>query len=527
MSPSSIETVTSLYDIQSENHLSYIIVRHEEFREFCLRLRRLLQATKEIDDECWRQPLRTLRHYRFNLCAAPIEFGNESVITNETVTRLESDLAICCDYFPRFESEVSALIGSLKRLIEGNDNPLFSELQSQIRGFERRAVLLMASRHIPMFAEILERHHLSDSIEILSQQQLRKIDSPYDLVVCIGSSSLFEDFVFRTPRSKHTKVIRYAWLADSDCRRKSLFKGWEGLRTELESRKKVRPAPNLDSTISSSPEVVNDDEPWLTSEELIPRFDLSVVADKFVNRDLQDGDMRDGTVARLVELEGGRGTFLESTETSRALVLDLDENLVGLVGRVSTSSITAGMFVLLRGDNDEDSEYIVPVANRILGKHGPNLREFQRRWKVALRSYTSTVGFDEVITKLKAEGSTKANETNLRNWLSPRNIRTEAKEDFYAIMRVIGMSDIVEKCWEFARQIDSAHRMAGRKVRRELLRQVRNADLTELERLGEMRFELADLGGKPLLALRVIRVSDFTSNVAHHHLNRVFDLEEQ
>ena len=29
------------------------------------------------------------------------------------------------------------------------------------------------------------------------------------------------------------------------------------------------------------------------------------------------------------------------------------------------------------------------------------------------------------------------------------------------------------------------------------------------------------------MALRVVRVSDFTSNVAHHHLNKLFDLEDQ
>ena len=269
-----------------------------------------------------------------------------------------------------------------------------------------------------------------------------------------------------------------------------------------------------------------DKQDWLPDEELIPRFDLSVIADKFVNRDSEREESRYDVIARLFELEGNRAAFLESADGSRALVIDLDENSTGIVSRLSTKAITPGMFVLLRGDPDEDAEYIIPIADRILGRHSTSLREFQRRWKSALRSLTVSIGVSKIISYLRDEGSTIANETNLRNWLSPRNIRTDAQNDFFAIMRVIGMKDVEEKCWKYAMQIDSAHRRAGRRIRSELLRQVREANLSELEKFGEMRFELEGLGGKPLMALRVIRVSDFTNNVAHHHLNRVFDLEE-
>lgn len=525
MSFSAIEPVTELYELQSVSQVSQVVVEHACFKEFCFRLRGLSQAIKEIDDTCWQQPLRKLRHYRFDHCAAPLGFGNEWIMPPQKLAELKLDLEICTDYYPKLKTEVGNLMGSLARLVDENDNPMMIEIVNQIQSVGHLAVLLKESRHIPMFAEVVEASGLSESIEILSQQQLRKVESSFGTILCIGSSRWYKEFIFRTPRSKNTRVIRFGWLADSDCRSTPLFKGWNATRRELETRKKIRAASSSAPSITSGV-LTMDNQDWLHDEELVPRFDLSVIANKFVSRDPDRQEGRYDAVARLFELEGNRGAFLESADGSRALVIDLDENSTGLVSRMSTSAITPGMFVLLRGDPEEDAEYIIPIADLILGKRATNLREFQRRWKSALRSLTASIGVTKIIGYLRDEGSTIANETNLRNWLSPRNIRTDAEKDFFAIMRVIGMKDVEEKCWRYAMQIDSAHRRAGRRIRTELLRQVREADLTELEKLGEMRFELEGLGGKPLMALRVVRVSDFTSNVAHHHLNKLFDLED-
>ena len=520
-----MQPVSGLYDLQSRSQVSQIVVEHAEFKEFCFRLRRLSQAVKEIDDSCWQQPLRKLRHYRFDQCAAPLGFGNEAIMPRRKLAELKLELEICTDYYPKLKSEVVRLMESLTSLVDADENPLMNEIVNETRGSDLKAVLMKESRHIPLFAEILDAYGITNSIEVLSQQQLRKIETPYDLILCIGSSRWFNEFTFRTPRARNTRVIRFSWLADSDCRTTALFKGWDETRRELESRKKISPSTIISTSITSG--VLNmDNQDWLPDEELIPRFDLSLIANRFVNRDAEREEGRYDAVARLFELEGNRGAFLESSDGSRAMVIDLDENSIGMVSRLPTNVITPGMFVLLRGDPDDDAEYIIPIADRLLGNHAVGLREFQRRWKSALRSLTASLGAAKTIAYLRDEGSTIANEINLRNWLSPRSIRTDAQNDFFAIMRVIGMKDIEEKCWTYATQIDSAHRRAGRRIRSELLRQVLEADLSELEKFGEMRFDLEGLGGKPLMALRVVRVSDFTSNVAHHHLNKLFSLED-
>lgn len=522
----SLGSISELYKFQAIGSVCQTIVEHAGFEEFCFRLRRLVQATADLDDSCWVSPLRKLRHYRFDQCAAPIGFGNESVMSLEKLASIKSELRDCALYYAQFANDIDNIVRSLKDLVGGNENPLLTEIRDYAEGWDKVAVLLKESRHIAILSEVLQGDSLQDSVEIISQQQLRKHGNIFDAILCVGSSRWFGEFVFRSPRAWETRVIRYSWMPDSDCRKAPVFKGWEHLRPRLEKRNKVRPAGQGTYSISSTPSRSNEGD-WLTDDELIPRSDLAVVAARFASQPQEATALREDVPARLIELEGGRGTWVEATDAGRALVINLDEETDGGVGRVSVSSILPGMFVLLRGDADGDSEYLIPIANAILGKRAEQLRTFQKGWKSKLRDMTKSLGVEKVIAELKSEGSLKANEINLRNWLWPRSIRTEASEDFFAIMRVIGMEDVEEKCWALAKQIDSAHRRAGRRVRAELLRQVREADLSELERLGEMRFELAELGGKPLLALRVVRVSDFTSGVAPHHLNRLFELEEK
>ena len=54
--------------------------------------------------------------------------------------------------------------------------------------------------------------------------------------------------------------------------------------------------------------------------------------------------------------------------------------------------------------------------------------------------------------------------------------------------------------------IDSAHRRAGHLIRQQLLAEVRNSDLRDLEKLGNMDFELPGVEGGQLTAIRIQNV---------------------
>lgn len=515
----------TLYELQTSATVSESVVEHDGFEEFCLRLRNLLRDTSELDDDSWTAPLRKLRHYRFDQCAAPVGFGNVGVMDEKKLDDIERELRLCSLSYEKLSNDASTILGCLRTLVQANENPLFHKITEFLDSDYRTAILLKEARHISLLDEILRENHQWQEVQVVSQHQLAKLNITFDRLLCVGRSSWFNEFVFRTPRSTETRVVRYSWLPDSDCRKRPNFHGWKDLRSKLEKVRKL--SERKDQVFSIGTTAVRKREWELSDEDLIPRFDLAVVAERFqsANASNEQAAFREDVQARLIELEGERGTFVE-TDSSGVLAITLDENNNGKVERIPISSVTPGIFLLLRGDSDSDDEYIIPIADMILGKKADQLRRFQRGWKAKLRAVVNAYGIRNTVQKLKEAGSTKASEINLRNWLWHRNIRTDEPEDFFAIMRVIEMGDIEKACWGYAKEIDSAHRRAGRKIRQELLRQIRETDMNDLEQLGEMRFELEGIGGRPMLAVRILRISDFVSSVAPQNVNRLFDLEE-
>lgn len=514
----------TVYELQAAATVSESVVEHDGFEEFCVRLRNLLRDTSELEDDSWTAPLRKLRHYRFDQCAAPIGFGNDAVMSMQKLDEIEKELLLCSLPYEHISKDIPQTIKCLRKLVQENENPLLQKITELLAPDRKVAILLKEARHIALLDEILKDNPQWEFVQIVSQQQLAKLNLTFDRLLCVGRSGWFNEFIFRTPRSTETRVIRYSWLPDSDCRKTPNFHGWKDLRTKLEKFNKLSERKETVLSIGSTP--VRNRNWELSDDDLIPRFDLAVIAERFQSAQSNSDQttFREDVQARLIELEGGRGTFVES-DSSGVLAITLDENNNGRVERIPINSISPGIFLLLRGDSDSDDEHIIPIADVILGRRADQLRRFQRGWKAKLKDLVKSDGIKGTVEKLKKAGSKKANEINVRNWLWHRSIRTDEPEDFFAIMRVIEMGDMEKTCWEYASQIDSAHRRAGRKIRQELLRQIRETDMNDLEQLGEMRFELEGIGGRPMFAVRIVRVSDFVSNVAPQNVNKLFDME--
>ena len=192
---------------------------------------------------------------------------------------------------------------------------------------------------------------------------------------------------------------------------------------------------------------------------------------------------------------------LDAAESARATVLALTHEEDDPVQRISVSSIEAGMFLLVRTGGG--GEYIVHVADGVLGTHATRARQVQRDWKDRLRRKVRQKDLHQVVHQLKDYGSKIANDVNVRNWMSYRSIKTDDQKDFRAIMKLIGLEERFEDHWNTMELIDRAHRKAGHLIRKQLLAEVRNSDLQDLEKLGKMDFELPGVEGGQLTAIRI------------------------
>ena len=223
------------------------------------------------------------------------------------------------------------------------------------------------------------------------------------------------------------------------------------------------------------------------------------------------------------QLEGEIVVPLDAAEGANATVLMLNEDEADPVQRVPVNDIQPGMFLLVRTGGG--GEYVVLVADRILGEHSDRAREVQRDWKDRLRRRVRQDGLPLVVRVLKDHGSRRANHANVRNWMSFRRIKTADPKDFQGIMRLIGLVDRFDDYWTTMTLIDRAHRSAGHLIRRQLLAAVRNADLRDLEKLGRMDFDLPGVEGVHLSAVRIQSVHPQTFEVDVAGLGHPFEMD--
>jgi hypothetical protein len=168
------------------------------------------------------------------------------------------------------------------------------------------------------------------------------------------------------------------------------------------------------------------------------------------------------------------------------------------------TDIEPGMFVLLRTSGGGD--YILNLADRILGAEAQHLRALQNEWKSLLRQRGNSSSLHNVSKCLSQLGSLRANEVNVRNWMSDRLIRPVADKDFEAILRFVGLESRLDEFSEAANLINRAHKKAGHEIRTLLLEKVDQSNLHALKQLGKMTFELDEADGGSMTAFRVVEI---------------------
>lgn len=519
-----LEAASAVYSCSSNIVVRHHRVSHDAFREFSFRLRNFERALgEEVENEYWRTFVRRLKRYRFETTAAPLPFGNRVLMPPELLGWLDDHLRQCRDIYSPFADASGELIASLKRLVEANENPLLTSLDEiAAETSEGLAVLIKESRLIPLLEDVLKANFsFLRNLEIVSESQLTG-GTCYEELACIGPSRWFKEHIFIAPRAPRIHVLHFNWIRDQ-WRPSAVFIGSAKGRAISQTSDSQRVTGDNEQAASA------DDSPrerYLEVDELTLTLDLTQISNRFAraNTSATTGFEHEDTEARLFQLEGKAGVFLDAEDGSTALVIDMEEEEQGRVKRITTSAIEPGMYILLRAGGGGD--YIIPVADKILGERADSRRKFQRLWKAKLHEAVRANGAYVACQRLKSFGSTRANEVNLRNWMSERNIRTEDPRDFHAIMQLVGLGADAVRCWQIAGEIDRAHRQAGRHIRRLLLRQVLASDLRELEQRGRMQFELSDSGGASVVAMRVVAIAPTVTRISLSHLGRQFELEE-
>lgn len=492
-------------------------VRHEAFDRFCLEVRdasRLERRDEDLD-----RLVRALRRYRFLASAAPLPFNSPALDPMLTLPEAER----WKDRGWRIWGEQTATVlgqaldgyVALRGSDESPTLPPLVDLLNQVPG-GRRAVVLPSSRLIDSVQVLLADRYRGQDVSVCTLQALR-LPRAYDLLLVVGSPRWMPPFVFSAPRSSCLHVIGYSWCAD---------------------RPRITPAFANGLTLGAPASVEHTDAAssnswaapaWADIEDHVPDWSaiastgaaaLGQAADDFSGEDVE---------ARLHLLTGGDAVFLEAEDSASALVINLDHPH-RRVHRVRIRDIEPGMFILLR--SGESGDYILPVADELLGEARDEYRSTQREWKRRLREQviaTGRIGSDGlqiVARRLQASApdSSEINDGHLRRWMSDRNISPQSRQHFNAVMELIGLAAEQDRYWLVMKRIHRAHTRAGFLIKRRIVQLAETLDPAALLATGRMDFRSAAPSGDgiQLTAYLVERIAPAAHYVAASQLGRPF-----
>jgi hypothetical protein len=471
-----------IYIASQKARVRYVRVDHPLFRQFSDHARHLLRSLDDLAGEPdWSDLVRLVKRYRYAAAACPMALNDPAILLpglTRQLGEIVGRLGISYGHGSRhLVGAAEAVLEDFTGLARCGDRPLGVEVERLVGEMPRGtvAVVVPDSRLVEAGRRSLEAYGcLADVVAASTARDLTGMER----VVVLGSARWFPEHVFAAPRAPDLRVVSYRWIR---CR-------WEHTGAFIAG---VRGAPNWQA--GDEGEEGEEDEVYAT--------DWGHLATRLRGDEAHLSDGLDSVTARLFTLHGGYAVVLEADGNSTALIIDVDADESSQVQRVRTTNVHPGIFLLLRTEGSGD--YVSMVADRLLGPRAEQCRRAQHHWKALLRARVHRSSVSEVARELRAWGSAIADESNVRRWCSDYGIATDAATDFGAIAQLVGLGGVADDYWRMMREIQNAHIRAGGRIRRQLLAEVRKADLRVLEHEGHMDFALPDADGGKLTAFRI------------------------
>lgn len=502
-----VSLVDTYYRAARKARIHHMTVRRKNLQALASSARSFCRRTR--DSELWGTYNRMLKRVIWDLLNTPLPASHPVLRVQAVSGRLDRELAVLQEVATHTASgNAISIVGQLRTLAEDGTDPLGGRCRSVLRREgTSRAVVLVRSRR---FREPVEEHFDAKGcpLPVVVPAQLPALDVQETMMI-VGQAMHYDHSVLNAPRAENLWVIRYQGFRD--------IEEPVGLLPTLGSRQER----NEPGTRRSRAVVPSDDF-------LMPTIDWDALRARAVASWEGSGPSGsqtpysvDSQLARLYILAGGYAVYLESERSSRVLSLDPDADAEHRVQWVTVRELRPGSIVLLRREGGS-GDFIAEIADQILGSEASPLRHAQRKWKKALRTSVYALGVAAVERQLRHRG---ARYQNVGYWMSPRSIRTRDRRDFRILMTYLGLRSEADLLWEQMGAIDSAHRKAGHVARRRLLEQVHGADLSLLDRVGYLDFQVEGHRAGTLTAFRIEGKAPKTDRVAESLLHHPFDVD--
>jgi hypothetical protein len=444
----------------------------------------------QYEDE-WKGLRRKLRRLLFLLTSAPLNNEYLSIKLDETAAYIEWFISDKNNNYPSLCEDVSIILNYIVKISQTEvtiTKRHFDEKISELKG--NIAIVLKDTKLIP----IIESIYSQDRFSVCSINSIKSLDT-FDYIFCFGPINRwwFPEYISSSGRAKNIETIKYIWqnnYYDTQNHFCSPLKPITVVKNENPIN--ISPSDSIPPDLSLPSININEiiESTWNSSNDLDKEIEL--------------------VEALVLQLENDNYSYIDKDENSKVQVIDL-ENEIAPVQKISTNQLEKDMYILLKTSGGGD--YIIPLANKILGPLAEKCRKSQTLWKQKLRKLVYENGKNWVINQLLQHGCSIANNINLSNWTSYRAIKTNKVHHFLGIMEVIGLKNEGKTIWKEMNLIFNAHLKAGRIITKELIAGITVEDLEELQKMGELEFELPDKDAGSITAFRIIAISDTKKSV--------------
>ncbi len=518
-----LRAATRIYKLCASVEVEQHPVSAPDLKDLYDRVRTLRTSLGEhVADDYWRRFLAPVRRMLFYLHVAPILPATPGLGFEEQVAGIRGHIASCDRVYPEFASAATGLVEGLDRYLRSESHAMFDEVARLCRRLEGASVAILGRSGLiaSLVEESIAGVAAFAGTKAIGVHDLRA-GKFYDSIIVAGPLDEFPPrHVLESPRSKTVHFVyhdtfRFEWqpsgvfLGDRDTDESSGVQG--STRGHWGAHEQTQPPPFASAESSNlDPDVLN------------PGFDLAELSNVQAAASGFGGDL-DDVAAKLIVLEGDQGVLLESESSARALVLRVQDD-GPVVLRLSVGELDDECFLLLRSESGTD--FVIPLADRLLGDRKDELRAVQQEWKLGLRPLFLQHGPEGSAELLRRLGLRIASAANVRNWIdmSERNIRTGRFEDFAIIMKAIGLESKAEDHWHLLGLVDNAHLRAGQQMRRMLLTEVASVDLSRLLAHGRVEISLEEHDVGTLVIARVLQIGDVEIMVRPSQLGDLFDL---
>jgi len=465
---------------------------------------------------------------------ALLPFDSEDLGFNQQILSIKREAA----YIPYLEERQERLENLIQFLVENPDNPkrrkVFQLLQeSWIQGIKVGLVYAVTRGSLPGWSEklIRELQELAPGKELIepisSPKVLRAGTYKQIIFPANGSLSPLLMDVYHGCRTQRLDVVAYKKEGIKVPQRLTLPKG---------TLIKIRPVRTLEELQQTTSDPVDE---WAQRRfwESIRALEAKVDIPPSVK-----GDHEITVEARLVLLSNNKKVYLRD-DLSVIEISDLVAGLESLedygkkLPRKIVNQLEVGDLIVLRTSGSGD--YLYDVANSLLEADGKRrLRDEALDWKPVLKQAIKIHGTEAIFIRLKNRGhELKTNHRYIGLWTTDVVIGPKSESRFRNLISIIyelgykvGNSDQVTAAstrWQKMKEIIRYHGKAGRKIRQDLLKELRRMIESGVIITDSYSLTIPDVSAGELSVFRVAGIDPEAVEIPYYQTGLIMDMQNK